>query len=276
MKKIRNLFLCAAFSTAMTFCVSCGSQGQEDYIKSVESELNAMNEFVANLQLDSLLSQDQMMQKVNEKWEKVSEKLSDIAKRGLEKHKNDTVAVRMIELMAELELETKEEIAKAIDKLGPDAKTNPVIMTINEYCTAEEKAPEGAQFVDFAITQPDGKVMKLSDFAGNGQYCLVDFWASWCGPCKREIPNLKAVYEEFAPKDLVVVSVAVWDKPENSVATAQELGICWNHIIDAGETPTNLYGIDGIPHIILIGPDGTILKRGLRGSQIRATIAQYL
>ena len=73
-----------------------------------------------------------------------------------------------------------------------------------------------------------------------------------------------------------MLSVAVWDKPEATVEAAAEHGVTWNQIINAQKVPTDLYGIDGIPHILLIGPDGVILKRNLRGEDIEATVAQYV
>ena len=136
---------------------------------------------------------------------------------------------------------------------------------------------EGKPFKDFTIMQPDGKAVSLSDFAGKGKYILLDFWASWCGPCKREIPAIKAAYDKFHGPDFDIVSVAVWEQSVSaSIDTAKVYGIQWNHILDAKEVPTKLYGVDGIPHLILIGPDGTILKRGLRGEEISAEIGKYI
>ena len=126
-------------------------------------------------------------------------------------------------------------------------------------------------FTDFDV---DG--VKLSDYVGKGKYVLVDFWASWCGPCKREIPNIKKVYEKYAGDDFDVLSVAVWDKPQASVDTAKAYGVSWNEIINAQTVPTELYGVQGIPHIILFGPDGTILKRDLRGDDIEKEVAKYV
>ena len=104
----------------------------------------------------------------------------------------------------------------------------------------------------------------------------MDFWASWCGPCIREIPNIKAVYEKYAGDQFDILSVAVWDDPEETVKAANSLELKWNQIINTQQTATDIYGIDGIPHIILFGPDGTIIKRDLRGENIEAEVSKYL
>jgi len=130
---------------------------------------------------------------------------------------------------------------------------------------------EGDKFTDFEV---DG--VKFSDFVGKGKYVLVDFWASWCGPCRMEIPNIKKVYNKHKGDRFDVLSVAVWDMPEDSKAAATQLGIVWNQMLNTGQIATTLYGIEGIPHIMLIGPDGTIIKRGLRGSEIEKAVSAAL
>ena len=118
--------------------------------------------------------------------------------------------------------------------------------------------------------------MKLSQYVHPDRYTLVDFWASWCGPCRREIPVIREVWEKYRGDKFEVLGVAVWDKREDTLKAAADLGIEWAQILDAQGVPTDLYGINGIPHIILFGPDGTIVARGLRGDALKEKVAEIM
>lgn len=155
-------------------------------------------------------------------------------------------------------------------------KSMPDIITLILGIEAEASTSAGQMFTDFTIEETPGNSVSFSEFIGKGKYVLVDFWASWCAPCREEVPNLKEVYAKYNGPDFTILGVAVWDKPEDTAQAIEELELPWHSIVNAQKIPTDIYGIEGIPHIILFGPDGTIIERGLRGSAIGEKIAEVL
>lgn len=171
---------------------------------------------------------------------------------------------------------TLEELDGLLADAEDFARHNETIINARKQKLQQQATSEGKPFVDFEGRNPAGDVARLSDFVGRGKYVLVDFWASWCGPCKAEIPNIKSLYEKYSSKGLVVLGVAVWDKDNSgSRKVMEQFGMEWNQIfVGEDTTPTDVYGIIGIPHIILFAPDGTIAKRDLRGKTMISTVSE--
>ena len=183
-----------------------------------------------------------------------------------------------------------QKLDSLLNLLSPALKEHKYVKGMQEAFQARLNTAEGKPFIDFTVSsvvgmtrsippQPKYADVKFSDYVGKGKYILVDFWAPWCGPCKREIPNLKAVYDKYAGENFDILSIAVWERQpvQVTIDTAAELGMNWLHINNAGSVPTDIYGVEGIPHLMLIGPDGTILKRGFHGAEgIEAAVAEYL
>ena len=142
----------------------------------------------------------------------------------------------------------------------------------------QNRTAPGQPFTDYTIAggNPDGSDVKLSDYVGQGKYILLDHWASWCGPCKAEMPYIKKTWEAFHGDRFDVVSIAVSDKRADTEAALAQLDMPWHQILDAQRIPLELYGVNAIPHLILFAPDGTIFQRGLRGEQIYETVKSAL
>ena len=160
---------------------------------------------------------------------------------------------------------TPSELIGLIEKLSPDLQASPKMDRLKESLLLAQETEEGKMFKELKGVSPDGKPTAISDFVGQGNYVLADFWASWCAPCKAEMPEVIALYEKYKDKGLKVIGITVNDTPEKSDSIVQMMGIPFPQIYES--KPMSIYGITGIPHTILFAPDGTILSRRIVSSK---------
>lgn len=147
---------------------------------------------------------------------------------------------------------------------------------LNDYITKLERLEVGQPFIDFTLKTKDNTELVLSEIIAQNKLTLVDFWASWCGPCKAEAPNVIAVYEKYRDKGLVVIGVPVNDKQEATEKAMRDLGIHYPQVLDPSQALAERFNIVGIPYIILFAPDGSIVAAGLRGAQIEEAVGKVL
>ena len=170
------------------------------------------------------------------------------------------------------------DLAKAegyLKEVSESLRNEETIVKQVERLRRLEATKPGAQFVDFDGVDDASKPVRLSDYVGKGHYVLVDFWASWCGPCRREIAHLKKVRDAYTDKGLVILGAVVWDKMEDHLQAMKDLEITWPQIFNDKDA-TDLYGIAGIPQLILFDPSGKIVARDLRGEQVNAQLDEIL
>jgi peroxiredoxin len=148
---------------------------------------------------------------------------------------------------------------------------------ISKYLSINKDPGIGDHFIDFEMLSPEGETRKLSKF--KGKVILLEFWASWCGPCQREMPNLKKVYEEFHNDGFEVFAVS-FDEDKDSWTKAIEKGkLNWCHVSELksiGNTAGLIYGVYGIPANFLINEDGIIIARDLRGDDLEKKLKKAM
>ena len=268
MKKVFYLAVVAA-----VLVVACSSGNIDEKKAKFQQDLQTIiadfNSAIEEVDADAALTEEEKEAKMQSLYDVAQGKYTDLCLKTIRQNRNNEVGLMAFkEVHGDLE---PDEVEKLIATLGPELRKNDYIIGVQNKLEVLKQTAEGKPFVDFEV---DG--VKFSDFIGKGKWVVVDFWASWCGPCRREVPNLKKVYETYAGPEFDMLSVAVWDKPEDTVKAAAELGIAWNQIINAQKIASDAYGFDSIPQIMLFGPDGTIVKKGIRGAGIEAAVKEAL
>ena len=183
--------------------------------------------------------------------------------------------------------EAGEQMFDEILAANPHIANHPYVLELKKRMAASEAQRKqnserqnsllGEKFRDLVEYDPDGNSHKLSEYVGRGKWVMVDFWASWCGPCRGEMPNVVAAYNQYHDKGFEIVGLS-FDKDKDAwVKAIKDWEMPWIHLSDLKYWETvaaGVYSITGIPDNILIDPEGIIVARGLRGDSLQAKLAE--
>lgn len=198
-----------------------------------------------------------------------------LQKNMVETYKDQVFAPFMIywEMKADLSLD---ELKAWRQKIDPKLNNHPYTKQLDEYIRLAAFGV-GSVMPNFTLKTPDGKDISLKDF--EGKYVLVDFWASWCGPCLREIPNVVKLYKECKGKNFEIFGVSLDNKKDAWVKAIKANGMKWPQGSDLkgwGSEPARLCNVSAIPFMVLLDPDGKVIAIDLRGEQLHAKVKEVL
>ncbi len=253
------------------------NSGMNDILAALDAEVKskgeALNKVIRRLQTEGK-SRDEIAQMLNSDVEAIY----DLYRKAIDDNRDNMVGAYILAMTAPHFYQSLSDLDAAMAKVKYADRIDYLKRVRNSYKVSASTDP-GAMFVDFSGFTVDGKPSKLSDYVGKGKYVLVDFWASWCGPCRQEIPNLLELQKRFAGDRFTVLGVNVWDNEDKFKASLVSEGIDYPQIFvprNNKDNATELYGIKGIPQIILFAPDGKIIKRDLRGAAMKALVEECL
>ena len=263
-----DLAAIAATGTALNDLHAQKAKAREALETETRGRLKAIR---ADKNLDDKAKEEAQEKIVNEFYGKIK----SLAEADLKEHSNDAIGLIALQNLLGMEGVTVAKAEALLQQAGDRLRAEESITKMVERLRRVEATQAGAQFVDFEGVDDANKAVRLSDYVGKGHYVLVDFWASWCGPCRREIAHLKKVRDTYTDKGLVILGTVVWDEMEDHLKAMKELEITWPQIFNKTEA-TELYGIAGIPQIILFDPAGKIVARDLRGEEINKLLDKAL
>lgn len=176
---------------------------------------------------------------------------------------------------------SKADMDNLLQAIDPSLRETPGYKQLKESLESMAPIALGEKYKDLELVDENGKTVQLSDYVKPGQYNMVEFWASWCGPCRGEIPHLRHVYDAYGKgKDAFnMISVSIDDKEKDWKQALKEENMKWTQLCDLkgwkGEV-INKYKIQGVPFCLILDKEGRIIDHGVRGSELDVVLIKYL
>ena len=225
---------------------------QKEYSEAVKNYRSLQATEASEEELTALKDQQRA---IGERYTKTS---NEINRKYYDANKDNYIGVLAFH---ELNFGNDQEWIEAYENSGQLIKDDERNKAHYEKLVVAAETAVGKQYKDYTIEDGLGNSVQLSDYLKDGRYLLVDFWASWCGPCRMKMPHLAKLNQEKA-NTLRVLSIGVWEESiENNNKAKQELNMTWETLFDKESKGVELYGIEGIPTILLISPEGEIVVR---------------
>ena len=226
--------------------------------------------------------QDQQeMDRVEKEYFALQDEKTRLAYKFIEKNKdNYTSALILSDLSFNQDADAK-KLKELYDKLSPEVKKSSMAQDALQRIELNLKTAIGMKAPDFEAPTPDGKTLKMSDVLKNSKVLILDFWASWCKPCRRENPYVVEIYKKYHSKGLEILGVSL-DKPgarEAWLKAIKDDGLTWKHVshLQYWQDPVaRLYGVQSIPSTFILDKDGVIRAKNLRREKLEAKIKELL
>lgn len=246
-------------------------------LKQTSKELESLSN-AYNTATEEQLNSEDFANDIQERYQRASEEANALRAQFI--RENPTSLISLITLLDVARPVVEAEVVDPLyELLSSELKARPEAIALAEQLKIARKLAIGAIAPDFTQNDPEGKPVSLSSF--RGQYVLLDFWASWCGPCRQENPNIVAAYNQYKDKNFTVLGVSL-DRPNDKEKWLKAISddrLAWTQVSDLKfwENEVALqYGIRSIPQSYLLDPDGRIIGKNLRGAALHEKLKELL
>ena len=250
-----------------------------DAYHAFRNELNdskkAMEEVYAKFR-DASLTNEQRIE-LQQQVGTLMSTMGDVAYKHIEQNATNKVGEHLfVEYNDYISTEQQQVL---VGMLPEEAMNNRKVQRIAQHLKILANTGVGKKFTDFELTTPEGNPIKLSEVVSKNKYTLVDFWASWCAPCRAEMPTVKAAFDKYSKKGFGIVGISL-DNDENAwKKSIKDMNMTWTHMSDLKGVDCKaalLYGIQSIPYTLLIDQEGTIIARNIRGEAFEKKLEELL
>ncbi len=240
-----------------------------DRLNNINDELDSYNSSMEEIAEQYYKAQDEkneaLMNQMDEEYERVYSQKSDLVKKYVSNNNENVLAPYLVtkHLINTLEVSELDSIRNNFSSLLDSSK---YVININKRIAKLKSTDIGSLAPVFSQNDQNGNEISITDF--KGRYLLIDFWASWCGPCRKENPNVVEAFNKYHDYGFDILGISLDNKKENWLEAIEKDGLLWTHVSDLQgwkNSVAQLYVVRSIPHSVLLGPEGKIIAKSLRG-----------
>ncbi|MBQ8097233.1 MAG: AhpC/TSA family protein [Prevotella sp.] len=251
-----------------------------DAIQKLNEEVNPFYEKIHELESlvysDTTKSYDQwaLMERYNQLVSEINKRFNEAAEKNIGNELGFNLLVSYIDPEENTEL-----VRSLIDRLPTRFSQRPQVEALKNTLKAQEATSVGQKIADFTLDTPDGTPLSVMSEVKKNKVTILDFWASWCGPCRKEMPFMKKLYADFHAKGLGIVGISLDESAADWNRAITDLKLEWPQISDLkgwNAAPAKTFSVNSIPFMLIVDSEGKILQKGLRGEELQKFIAQQL
>ena len=252
----------------------CNDKWQElvDSVMAIGKRINLIAEHIYG----NTVSEEEQA-KGMEQIEKLNQHFADVLKEKARKNIKNEFGYFLLTYYPEEVLDNQTRL-ELIGQLPDNMRNRDAVKQLEEYIKKKSMTAEGTTLPDFSQPAPDGTVISIKEEIGKHKITIIDFWASWCGPCRQEMPNVVEAYQRYhAAKGFEIVGVSFDSKAESWKKAVKDLGMDWPQMSDLkgwNSAAHTAYGVNSIPSNVLLDPQGKIVASDLRGTALAAKLKE--